>query len=212
MMPSELTRNEKVISSILIGGSTLRSDYGTLRSPTPPTSQAGRWQHVAVFRRVLPNADLLPSGTTCLLVRQFTDLSSIIEVSSKRRTSAGKVWEKMKSKRFGKRSAMIVGGVTAVAALTLAGALPANAATYVGAFTTTYFGTTEFTGHLSGYYARFSVHNDEGYDYASSAVHIKHISATSSVTHYGSYAAPGAWSYDALDYANVVVVGDAGYV
>jgi hypothetical protein len=116
------------------------------------------------------------------------------------------------NKKSTKRSAVVLGVIAAVAALTLLTAVPANAATLVGTYRTTNFGTTEFNGTMSYYYAKFSSHADKGWDYATSAVHIKHVQATSGTTYYGSYAAPGTWSLDNLDYAYVVKVGDNAYV
>jgi len=114
--------------------------------------------------------------------------------------------------RTKKRAAVTAVTVAAIAGLTLGVSLPAVAVTYVGAVTTTSFGITEFSGYLSGYYSRFSIHADKGYDYAASHVDIRHIQATASTTYYGPLAAPGSWSNDNLDYANVVRVGDYAYV
>jgi hypothetical protein len=122
---------------------------------------------------------------------------------------------KLNRTKIGKRMQLLVGGTVAVVALTLSGALPAEAATYVGYIETNDFAALpkDYTTSFDGYCAVFSIHNDKGYDFSSSCVNVRHVSITTSGHVYeGSYAAPGSWSYDSLDYANVVLVGDYAYV
>lgn len=114
----------------------------------------------------------------------------------------------MKTK-LGKKSVFIIGGVAAVAALTLSGALPA------GAYTAVYHkGTSNFSilplpvdGTWDGHYGDALVYDDYAYNQLDSHLTIRHYSKTSSATHYGNYAGAGSNSTDTLDYANVTSVG-----
>ena len=121
----------------------------------------------------------------------------------------------MNSKKLGKKTALLLGGATAVVALSLAGAMPANALTtldhkYTPNVTNLPWG---WSGTLSGVYCDMLAYDDKGYNLPDAHSTIRHYVQTSAGTvHYGTYAGSSSWSDDSLDYANVVRVGAYFYV